>query len=166
MQSTISMDTMRKVEDGKLTLQVTLTNTGAGHHVPTDHPGRNMILKVTALDQNGNSIPQSDGPVIPEWAGDLGGSPGKVFAKVLANARTGEYPVVDYWNPTVIKTDTRIPANFSYITVYKFPASTEDDITLQIQVIFRRLFQPIAEVYGWDNPDLLLIDETIIVNPQ
>jgi hypothetical protein len=165
MRSTLSMDTMQKVADGEVALQVTLANTGAGHHVPTDHPGRNMILTVTARDQNGKLLPQLGGPVIPEWAGDLAGNPGKVFAKVLADARTGEYPVVDYWNPTVIQADSRIPANSSYVTVYKFPTRSEGEISLQIQVIFRRLYQPIAEIYGWENPDLILIDETITVNP-
>ena len=120
MQTTISMDALSEVEDGELNLQITLTNAGAGHHVPTDHPGRNMILVVTAVDQDGNLLSLVRGSVIPDWAGNLAGKPGKVFAKILEDARTGEFPVVDYWNPTVIRSDTRIPANSNDVSVYKF----------------------------------------------
>lgn len=133
--------------------------------MPTDHPGRNMILLVTAIDQDGNHFSQISGSVIPDWAGDLAGKPGRVYAKILENARTGEFPVVDYWNPTVIRSDTRIPANSNDVSVYKFQTNATGEITIQIQVLFRRLYQPIAEIYGWDTPDVLLIDEIITIKP-
>ena len=165
MKTTLSLENSYQLENGTLTLQVMLENTGAGHHAPTDHPGRHLILVVTAVNEDGKSLPLVDGDVIPIWAGDLAGTPGKVFAKVLADAQTGEYPVVDYWNPTVILTDTRIPANASSTSEFVFPAVSEGEFTLRVQVLFRRLYQPIAEIYGWEDLDLVLIDETIIVNP-
>jgi len=48
------MDTLR--------VTVTITNTGAGHHVPTDHPARNLMLLVRATDGRGRELAQIGGP--------------------------------------------------------------------------------------------------------
>lgn len=164
MQSTLTMDTIRRVENDQLSLQVILTNATAGHHVPTDHPGRHLILVVRVLEKDGTPLPLLDGPVIPDWGGDLSGEPGKVYAKVLMNARTGVYPVVDYWNPTLIQSDNRIPANESHETNYSFQL-TGQSVTVQIQVVFRRLFQPIAETYEWDLGEIIMAEENYPVQP-
>ncbi|NIS81031.1 MAG: hypothetical protein GTO14_12670 [Anaerolineales bacterium] len=164
MGSTVVLDVAHEVAAGTLRLEVELTNATAGHHVPTDHPGRHLILRVSALNVDGEPLPLKQGTSLPAWIGDLSGEPGEVFAKVLKNARTGAYPVVDYWNPTLIHSDTRIPANESHSSVYEFELGDEQ-VTIQIQVLFRRLFQPIAEKYLWDITDVILAEETITLQP-
>jgi hypothetical protein len=164
MRSAIELDVAHEVTDGKLKLEISLTNATAGHHVPTDHPGRHIILHISALDSDGTPVPMRIGNEIPEWIGDLAGEPGEVYAKVLKNARTGYFPVVDYWNPTLIQSDTRIPANETRTSAYEFDIG-ENQVTVQIQVLFRRMFQPTAQVYGWDISEILMAEETIEVQP-
>jgi hypothetical protein len=158
------MEVSHEVTDGTLKLEVSLTNATAGHHVPTDHPGRHMILRVSALSADGAPLPLRQGSTLPEWVGDLTGEPGQAFAKLLKNARTGAYPAVDYWNPTLIHSDTRIPANESHSSAYEFDLGSEP-VTVQIQVIFRRMFEPIAEKYRWDIEDVIMSEETITIQP-
>jgi hypothetical protein len=164
MSSALSLDIIQKVENNQLSLRVILTNTAAGHHFPTDHPGRHLILVVKVLNQEGTPIPLKDGPVIPDWAGDPAGNPGKVYAKVLMDARSGDYPVVGYWKPTLIQSDNRLAANQGQETRYIFQLNGEP-VTIQIRVLFRRLYQPIAEVYGWDLGEILLAEESFIIQP-
>lgn len=164
MGSTLDLNVTHEVIDSTLRVEVNLTNATAGHHVPTDHPGRHLILRVRALNADGTPRPLRVGPTLPEWIGDLAGEPGEVYAKVLKNARTGAYPVVDYWNPTLIQSDTRIPANESRSSTYEFDIGDEG-VTVQIQIIFRRLFQPIVDKYLWDVNDLVLAEETLTLEP-
>ena len=162
MQTTLEMKVKTTINQDKLTLEVTITNTNAGHHVPTDHPGRHLILLVEAVNQEGEQLPLLSGPRIPEWAGDLGGNPGTIYAKILEDALTGEYPVVNYWNPTLIHSDNRIPANQTQNEdlVFQMPG---ESVEINIQILFRRLFQPIAEDYGWDLDEIIMAQETFVI---
>lgn len=164
MKSTLDLAVSHEVTNGVLDLTVSLTNIAAGHHVPTDHPGRHIILVVQAFDPHGNSIPSTQGAQIPSWAGDFYGETGVVYAKVLEDAKTGDYPVVNYWKQTLIHSDNRIAANERRDEHFSFRIG-ESQTTIEIQVIFRRLFQPQAELYGWDMTEITLAEETITVRP-
>jgi hypothetical protein len=164
MRSTLEMEVAHEVDDDILSLEISLTNATAGHHVPTDHPGRHLIVLVTALTEDGTPLPLRIGNILPEWIGDLAGEPGEVYAKVLKNARTGAYPAVDYWNPTLIRSDRRIPANETRTSTFEFDTGSEP-VTIRIQVLFRRMFQPIAEKYRWDIEDVIMSEETITIQP-
>ena len=63
---------------GRLEATVTITNTAAGHHIPTDYPGRHIILWLTVLDSQGQELVQIDGAEVPDWGGAQVGLPGKV----------------------------------------------------------------------------------------
>ena len=141
--------------------KVTVTNTGAGHHAPTDHPGRHLLLVVEARDETGQVLAQTAGPTIPEWGGDLSGAPGTGYAKLLQDVVSGDWPVVSYWKQAIILDDTRLPALGSDTSDYGFepPASGEVDIT--VQVLFRRLFQEIAEAYGWQLGEIVMEQTTL-----
>jgi hypothetical protein len=164
MQSTLEMDVLHQITDGQFHLQVTLTNATAGHHVPTDHPGRHLILVVHVYDAAGDPVSQLQGPVIPTWVGDYAGEAGVVYAKVLEDANTGEYPVVDYWKPTLIHSDNRLSANENRDEEFYFDLQG-DSYTVSIKVFFRRMFQPIAESYDWELSEILLTEEIITIQP-
>ena len=75
---------------------MTIENTGAGHHVPTDSPLRHLILLVTASDAAGTVLRLVDGPVLPDSAGmetlnaaTTQDCPGIAYAKVLEELWTG-----------------------------------------------------------------------------
>ena len=164
MPSTMEMDVAHEIENGALRLNIQLTNVKAGHHVPTDHPGRHMILRVRALDENGETLVLQEGTVLPEWIGELAGEPGVVYAKVLEDAISRTYPVVDYWNPTLIRTDNRIAANESRTVEFTFELEDEP-VTVEIELIFRRIYEPIAKIYKWDLGEIQLTSESLTLQP-
>jgi len=156
MTSTVAMTVTAEVVGAFMDVTVTLKNVAAGHHVPTDHPGRHMILTVTAQGEQG-SLTLLSGPSVPAWGGAQSGSPGKIYAKLLRDVVSGEFPVVSYWKPSTIISDNRIPAMGSDTSRYRFttPASG-DQVTITAQLLFRRLFQAEADARGWNSPDILM----------
>jgi hypothetical protein len=150
--------------ENQLQVTIRVTNTGAGHHIPTDNPLRNMILLVKATDADGDSLPLLDGPTIPEWGGvgevetgHVAGLPGLLYAKILADFYTGETPTFAYWRQTELVSDNRIAALETDETIYVF-ALPEDNstITVDAQLFLRRAFIDLMDVKGWDTPDLLM----------
>ena len=61
LQNTIAMSVTAQTTGNTLVVSVTLENVGAGHHVPTDHPGRQMILMVGAVDKDGSPLTNQAG---------------------------------------------------------------------------------------------------------
>jgi hypothetical protein len=165
MQETVDLEVAVEEGDNRIQVTVTLTNTGAGHHVPTDHPGRNMLLLVEAFDSDGGELELLDGGRVPTWGGDYAGQPGSGYAKVLRDVETGETPVVSYWKQTLIESDNRIAANASDKKVYTFQAPTGAALAgsykVEVWLIFRRLYQELAERYEWDVEDILIAHEEI-----
>lgn len=164
LQQTVSMTVSAEQHLGRLEVTVTVTNSQAGHHLPTDFPGRHMILTVSVEDEVGQPLALVDGPVTPAWGGDFAGRPGIVFAKILRDVASGERPVVSYWKQTAVASDNRIPALGVSLSHYSFqlPAETSQ-VTLAADLILRRLFQPLADEKGWDVPDMPLAQRVLII---
>ncbi len=169
MQRTVSM-TVTAVSGGQgIDVSVAITNVFAGHHVPTDYPGRNMILVVRTTDEKGQPLVQLGGPVVPDWGGvdetelDYGGQPGKGYAKILRNAMTGEWPVVSYWKQSFIQSDNRIAAGACDTSRYRFARPASGSVTIEARLWFRRLFIDQAREKGWDTPDLLMAEAHAVV---
>jgi len=156
LQNTVAMTlTVRKVAS-RIEATVAIRNTGAGHHVPTDHPGRHMILTVAATDGQGQPLPQIGGPAVPGWGGDQAGRPGTAYAKVLRDVQSGAAPVVSYWKQARIVSDNRIPALATDHTAYAFAAPVSGTVTVTAELRFRRLFQAEMEARGWAMPDIVM----------
>lgn len=165
---TVSASTLR--EDSNVVVEVTITNDGAGHHVPTDSPLRHMILLVAATDSAGTPLAQVDGPVLPDWVGvgdpDTGhyaGLPGSAYAKVLEELWTGVSPTAAYWNPTRVVSDNRIAALESDTTQYEFAAPAVGPTTIGIKLLFRRAYIDLMEQKNWAVPDIEMERLTIAV---
>ncbi len=175
MQRTVSMTLEAELHGDTLDVTVTITNAFAGHDVPTDYPGRNMVLVVQAFDGQGCRLPQTGGSVVPDWGGqgtasnDYAGLPGKGYAKVLSDAVSGEWPVVRYWAPTLIHSDNRIAARQTDVSRYRFDVAGADcseaggTIRLLAQLWLRRLFIDLARDKGWAEPDLLMAEAHVDV---
>ena len=149
---------------GVIRVTVTITNTDAGHHVPTDFPGRHMILTVTAADARGQLLAQQSGPTVPDWGGAQAGLPGTAFAKVLRDVATGESPVVSYWKQALIISDNRIPAMGSHTSVYAFAAPVAGGpVTVTAELRFRRAFQSLMEARGWSTPDVVMEQRQVVL---
>ena len=157
LQNTVTMtlSVQRSVEQIQVT--VIITNTGAGHHVPTDFPGRHLLLTVEASDGTGAPLPLLNGTTIPDWGGEQSGLPGKIFAKVLRDVMSGESPVVSYWRQTLIASDNRIPALESDLSEYSFSSPAGGGAaTVSAELRFRRAPQDLMDAKGWGSPDIMM----------
>jgi nitrate/TMAO reductase-like tetraheme cytochrome c subunit len=171
LQNTVSMTVSAQQIVDTLRVTVTITNTGAGHHVPTDHPARNMILLVRATDDQGRELVQMAGPKVPDWGGvgsdpnDYAGWPGKGYAKVLKDVQSGEAPVASYWKQTLIQSDNRLAAFEADTTTYDFLVPEEgSDIEVEARLIFRRAFKPLAEAKGWEMEDITMETDVVALS--
>jgi hypothetical protein len=103
--------------------------------------------------------------VVPDWGGAQAGLPGKAFAKVLQDVQTGEAPVVTYWKQTVIVSDNRIPAMASDVSTYAFAVpQAGDQVTVTVDLRFRRAFQAVMDTRGWGTPDVTMESAVVSVS--
>ena len=162
LQNTVSMTVGARQLGPLVEVEVAITNTQAGHHVPTDFPGRHLILTVEARDGEGEALPQASGPQVPAWGGAEAGLPGEAFAKVLRDLESGEAPVVSYWKQALIESDNRIAAMESDVSSYCFAAPVVGGaVTVTAELRFRRAFQDVMDEHGWDTPDIVMEDREI-----
>ena len=170
LQNSVTMTTTARLSSPKsaqlkeqeVLVEVSITNDKTGHHVPCGWPGRHMILVVQATDVEGNLLPLHDGPVLPDWTGNYAGQPGQYYAKILEDEWTGESPTVAYWRDIRQVEDTRLPAFATDVSQYTFAAPTVGSATVEARLIFRRAFQQLMEWKGWDDPDIVMEEETIV----
>jgi hypothetical protein len=162
---TVAMTVTSRSLADRIFVQVTIKNVGAGHDIPTDHPGRHMILVINAEDTQGFALAQTGGPTVPAWGGAQAGQPGKAFAKVLQDALTGQYPVVSYWKQTYILSDNRIRALESDDSTYSFRApASGGSARITVRLLFRRTFQAEMDARAWNSPDILMKEVQLIQN--
>jgi len=163
LQNTAELELQVERSGDELFVEVWVTNYNAGHHIPTDHPARNILLVVTAVDSRLRPLEYLGDQVVPEWGGvgvghdDYAGRPGKGYAKVLEELWTEVSPTAAYWRPTRVKEDTRIPALFTDVSSYRFRVPQDTSLVMvKAQLIFRRAFKSLAEEKVWDTPDILM----------
>ena len=163
LQNSVTMKGIARREGDQIKVEVSITNDNVGHDIPTDSPIRSLILVVEALDENGNVLSLTEGPVNPAYSGNFGGLPGKTFAKILKDEWTGETPTGAYWRPVNLVEDTRLAALATDVTRYSFAASTKGAATIKVRLLFRRAFQLLAEQKGWNDADIVMEEVTISV---
>jgi hypothetical protein len=162
LQNTVTLTLSARQIANQVEVTVTITNAHAGHHAPTDFPGRHMILVVTATNQQEQTLLLQSGPTVPPWGGAQAGLPGRAFAKVLRDVQSGESPVVSYWKQALIVSDNRIPALGSDTSVYTFAAPVGGGpLTISAQLRLRRAFQAVMDARGWSDPDIVMEQEQI-----
>jgi len=162
LQSAATLEVEAQRQGEQIIVDAGVTNTGAGHHLPTDSPLRQVFLIVKAIDKDGNPLQLEEGPSLPDWAGDLKGLPGVYFAKILEQMWTNVSPTAAYWTPTKIVEDTRLPAGETMATRYIFSA-TDGEVAIRAELIFRRAYFELMQQKGWDTPDMLMKYMTLTV---
>lgn len=170
LRNTVTLDVRAQTRGTRIEVVVSLTNANAGHHVPTDHPARNMLLVVDGVDAQGRRLASVGSQVIPEWGGlgtapdDYAGRPGKGYAKILEDRWTRDVPSVAYWRPTIIRADTRLAAQAADVTQYSFELPpTGGDATVTATVVFRRAFKRLSDVKRWNTPDIEMASKLVVV---
>ena len=180
MRAALALRTGASAGEGTLAVTVTVRNVGAGHHLPTGSPMRNMLLLVEAADGSGAPLPLLSGSTLPPWAGvgdplqgHYAGLPGRGFAKVLVDL--SQYPAgggppgpfvplypAPYWRPTRLERDTRIPAEGEDISTYVFrlPEGAPGPVRVATRLIFRRTFRSWVDASAGLG-ELILAEDTI-----
>lgn len=171
LQATAELAVTTQIDGSDLLVTVGVTNSGAGHDLPTDNPLRNVILLVTAQDAAGQPLDLRDGATIPAWGGvgdpatgHYAGLPGVLYAKILADFYTGETPTFAYWRQTRLVSDNRIPALATDTSQYRFERR-DGAVTVTARLYLRRAFIDLMDVKGWDTPDILMNETRVTVTP-
>jgi hypothetical protein len=157
------------IADGVLEVGVGVTNVNAGHRLPTGEHTRNMILLVTAEDEDGKLLDFIDGSVVPDWGGsgdeegDYGGMAGKGYARVTANDKgTLNVPI---WRATRIASDNRIKAKETDESKYRFrlPPGADEDFPAYVTatLIYRKDFRDRGYSYSSAGEDVIMQEKTI-----
>jgi hypothetical protein len=163
LQNSVTMTTAAQLEGDKVLVEMSITNDKTGHHVPTGVPLRHMILVVKATDADGEPLPLVEGPLLPGWTGDYAGQPGRTYAKILKEEWTGQSPTGAYWRDISLVEDTRLPAFATDVSQYAFAAPADGPITVEARLLYRRAFQELMEQKGWDDPDILMEEGSVIL---
>ncbi len=155
--------------DDILEVTVGVTNVNAGHRLPTGEHTRNMILLVTAEDEDGNLLEFIDGPLVPDWGGsgegegDYGSMPGKGYARVTADENgTLNVPV---WRAKRIASDNRIKAKETDESFYRFqlPSDAIEDAVVYVTatLIYRKDFRDGGDTSSGAGEDIVMQEKTI-----
>ena len=169
MKSAARLDLNAIPDRGQLRVTVDVTNIGAGHSLPTDYPGRNILLVVSATVA-GTEIALDDGPRIPKWGGDgndptdYAGGPGKCFARILEERWTHVMPTIAYWRPTELNSDSRISALQTDSSTYLFRLPQSGRIRVVARLIYRRMFPDIVRTKKWTDRDLLMQQKVLVIS--
>jgi len=170
LQNSVTMKVVAEQLEDQILVSVSITNDRTGHHVPTDSPLRHLILLVDVTDSNGNSLTQLSGSVTPDWVGVgdpaegyYAGLPGKTYAKVLTERWTQISPSGSYWNPTIITSDNRLAAFETDTSSYSFKTTGNKGARINVTLLFRRAYLELAEQKGWNIPDIIMEEETVIL---
>ena len=167
LQNSVTMTVTARLLANALVVDVSITNDKTGHHIPTDAPMRHMMLEVRAQDTLGLSLPLRSGSLLPAWAGNLAGRPGRGYAKILRDDWTGETPTSAYWRPVTIVEDTRLAAFATDSSRYIFdlPAAGRGAV-VDARLVFRRAFQELMQQKGWTDPDVVMEEERVEVKAE
>ena len=166
LDDALDMTVSTQREGNALVVSVQLTNRQTGHHVPTGSPLRQVVLLVEATTPSGTSLDLTDGPLLPDWAGQgdpadgyYAGRPGRAYARILRSTWSNEVPAADYWNPTRVVSDNRIAAYATDVTQYAFDSAGLNEVTVRVRLLYRRAFRDLMDVKEWDTPDILMAEE-------
>ncbi len=153
LATALSMEIEGSVDGNILTVSVFITNTNGGHWVPTGETLRSAMLLLDARDEEGKALKMVEGQRLPQWVGDLSGTPGAVFARVLQNA-AGDLNV-PFWQATAVAQDTRIRPKTTVTLTYKFTVTDPDgEPAVKASLVYRPVHQPLAVAKKWDVEDI------------
>jgi hypothetical protein len=163
MRNAVSLVVVAERSGSQVKVEVQVTNDRTGHHVPTDSPMRQVFLVVAAREESGDRLELAEGPVLPAWAGDLEGQPGRAYAKILEDLWTAASPSASYWNPTRILSDTRLAALSADRSRYVFRAPPGKPVVIEAKLLFRLAFQKLAGQKKWRRADLEMSRSRLMV---
>jgi hypothetical protein len=156
LDNAVELAMTTQVVDTNVQVQVSVTNSLTGHHVPTGVTIRNMVLLVEAWRESDGLALQHTGAQTIHPLGGVGnpaqgyyaGLPGKLYTKLIHDVNSNA-PVF-FTEATGIVFDNRIPARASDTTSYTFAAPPGGGVIhTRARLIYRRSFPGIVDAKGW-----------------
>ena len=143
--ATLDLEVPEVVESGEVPVMTTITNSGAGHYLPTGLTEvRQMWLEVTATDENGAELL----------------SERREFGTIMEDA-DGNHPA-EMWDAVAIYSDDRIPPQESTSNEYSFPMAS-GPVTVKAALYYRSCSEEIADKAGVDVPTTTMAEVTEVV---
>lgn len=140
-------------KDQRVNVEIVATNVG--HRVPTGFVDRQLILVVTAADENNKQIHLLEGPRLPASTGKWKAVAGALYAKqLIGEARRTPTP---FWLPVLNTVDTRLAPDQADFRTFVFAAPVH---RVTVQLWYRRFWQEVADARGWTDNDLLVLEQT------
>ena len=107
---------------------------------------------------------------MPDWCGvgdpvdgHYAGLPGTAYAKVLQEWWTEVAPTGAYWNKTRLLSDNRIAAFAADTSLFTFDAADNEEVTVNVKLLFRRAFISLMKQKGWEDLDIVMAQESLTV---
>jgi len=157
LENAVELNMEPQQSGSEVSIEITITNNGTGHHVPTGVTIRNMILLVEAhtvqdsipLNYIGNQVIHELGGIGDPEQGYYAGLAGKYYSK-LNHDSSGSGPTF-FTDATGIIFDNRIPALHTDTTQYVFelPGGGEDYV-IRARLIYRRSFRFLVDAKQWE----------------
>jgi hypothetical protein len=146
-----------RAEGDAVRAAVTVTASGVGHRVPTGFIDRHLVLVVEGQTARGEVRAPSEGPRLPDFAGEpFAGRGGKVYAKLL-HSDDGHSPA-PFWHADPAPVDSRLSPEKPDETAFVFPA---DVVRLRVRVVYRRFWPETAARKKWpDAGEIDILDES------
>jgi hypothetical protein len=162
LKTALAMELEGEVKDGRLIIDVYITNTNGGHWVPTGETMRSVMLLLHVTDSKGQPLRMTKGSSLPEWTGkgksedgNYSGLPGTVFARVLRDEEGNLN--VPFWKASGIASDNRIRPKGTVNLRFEFALhAPNDEPTAEAKLIYRPVIRPWAENKGWPVKDILI----------
>lgn len=145
--ATVKMELPEIVSAEPVAGTVTITNSGAGHYLPTGLTEvRQMWLTVVSTDKDGKETEIAK----------------RVFGTVLRDAK-GNYPV-ELWNATDIHSDDRIaPMESAVVTFTASLPSGTDSGQIVARLLYKATGDELAEQSGTKNPSTTMAEATQVI---
>jgi hypothetical protein len=167
LRSSVELTLEAHLADRAVRATATVRSVNVGHRLPTGSPERHLLLIVRATDEHGNVLAQQSGPSIPSAggvglreAGNLAGSPGKLFGKLLRGPG-GDSPA-PFWQAIDLDSDTRLLPDQPDRTTFTFDlADSHGPVRLEARLIYRRFYKAIADEKSWPDADVVLAERTV-----
>lgn len=168
--ATLAIDAV--AANGELTVTVNVRNVNTGHHIPSGITIRNMLLLVTPIQANGDTLRYTGNQRVPVYGGEgdlddgnYAGYPGKGFALVFGDDK-GNTHVMD-WQATRIIEDSRIRARENDLSAYTFELPPDaNHVDIHTRLIYRRAFKPLADLKKWTQKDMTVASDVTTIRPR
>ena len=158
---TVRLRVNSELEGTLLRIHVAVTNTVAGHKLPTGISFRNMLLVVRA-ELGADPLQQTAGDTLPAFAGvgagagNYSGAAGRAFA-LVTEGDSGVWPVPS-WAARAIRHDSRIPAGETDSSSYTFLVDLGGPVSVSVRLLYRAVYKPWADVKGWDMREYVMAE--------